>query len=209
MKKKIRQEDKNVIVRIDRILKLLSGSFDTTLEYYYNQGMTTDEAKLALRKRQSTFSLEKCIEKYGEVEGIKRFNERQEKWIKSLNTPENLEILIKARINGFKANHKTHYSKISQELFDFIRNQLIESNKIKCNDIFYATNNGEYIVRCENTKAPMLDFYIPSLNKWIEFDGDYWHGEKRGNQERDRRRETEIFKAIPGIQLKRVKERGL
>ena len=31
--------------------------------------------------------------------------------------------------------------------------------------------------------------------------------EKRGNQERDRCREKLIFEAIPGIQLKRVKER--
>lgn len=75
-------------------------------------------------------------------------------------------------------------------------------------EIFFATNkNGEYIVNISPLKTPMLDFYIPSLNKWIEFDGDYWHGEKRGNQERDKRRENEIFEAIPGIQLKRVKER--
>ena len=54
---------------------------NTTLEYYLSKGMSEDEAKHALRKRQTTFSLEKCIEKYGEVEGIKRFKERQEKWL--------------------------------------------------------------------------------------------------------------------------------
>lgn len=46
--------------------------------------MTEEEAKLALKKRQSTFSLKKCIEKYGVEEGTKKFNERQEKWQKSL-----------------------------------------------------------------------------------------------------------------------------
>ena len=25
-----------------------------------------------------------------------------------------------------------------------------------------------------------LDFYVKDNNKVIEFDGDYWHGEKRG-----------------------------
>ena len=184
----------------------LDGTSDTTLEYYLNQGMNKDEAKLALRKRQTTFSLEKCIEKYGKEDGIKRFKERQEKWLNALNTPENIEILINARINGFKASNKKHYSKISQELFDFIRNRLVGSNKIALQDIFYATNNGEFIVRCNNTKAPMLDFYIPSLNKWIEFDGDFWHGEKFNINNKDKQREKLIFEVMPGIQLKRIKE---
>jgi hypothetical protein len=185
----------------------LNGTSNTTLEYYLNQGMNEDEAKLALRKRQSTFSLEKCIEKYGEAEGIKRFKERQEKWLNTLNTPENIEILINARINGFKASNKKYYSKISQELFDFIRNRLVGSNKIALQEIFYATNNGEFVVCCNNTKAPMLDFYIPSLNKWIEFDGDFWHGEKFNINNKDKDREKLIFEAMPGIQLKRIKER--
>lgn len=161
---------------------------NTTLEFYLNKGMSEDEAKLALRKRQTTFSLEKCIEKYGEVEGIKRFKERQEKWL-----------------SNFK---RYGFSVVSQNLFW----KIFEETKLDC--VFATNNNGtyddthnlEYKVEVE-TSYVKLDFYIPSLKKWIEFDGDYWHGEKRGNQERDKRRENEIFKVIPGIQLKRVKER--
>jgi hypothetical protein len=63
MKIKIKQEDKNVTAVIEKISMTLNGTSNTTLEYYLNQGMNEDEAKLALRKRQSTFSLEKCIEK--------------------------------------------------------------------------------------------------------------------------------------------------
>ena len=37
----------------------------TKLSYYLNNGMTEEEAKVALKERQSTFSLKKCIEKYG------------------------------------------------------------------------------------------------------------------------------------------------
>ena len=41
---------------------------------------------------------------------------------------------------------------------------------------------GEYMVYNEHTKTTyFLDFYIEDNNKVIEFDGDYWHGEKRGN----------------------------
>lgn len=58
-----------------------------------------------------------------------------------------------------------------------------------------------------NESYAKLDFYIPSLKCWIEFDGDYWHGEARGNQERDRKREEAIKKAMPDIKLKRVSER--
>jgi hypothetical protein len=54
---------------------------DTTqLGYYTSRGATEQEAKKLLSKRQSTFSKEKCIEKYGEVEGIKIWKERQDKW---------------------------------------------------------------------------------------------------------------------------------
>lgn len=96
------------------------------------------------------------------------------------------------------------YSKISQELFNKIVTKL--NNNLT---IYFATNeNGEYIVKnISDSRFPMLDFYIPELNKWIQFDGDYWHGEKRGNQQRDKKREEIIFNAIPGIELKRVKER--
>ena len=94
------------------------------------------------------------------------------------------------------------YSEISQKLFNAIKNALPEIT-----DMLYATNGGEYIVDCSPVKHPMLDFYIPSLKCWIEYDGDYWHGEARGNQERDRNREEAIKKVMPSIKLKRVSER--
>ena len=170
----------------------LKKNSNCTLEYYINKGMSEEEAKVALKERQSTFSLKKCIEKYGEEEGTKRFKERQEKWMNNLP--------------------KSNYSQISQKLFWAIYNQL--SDKLK-NDCRFATNdngikndhvNKEYMFELPDSYAK-LDFYIPSLKCWIEFDGDYWHGEKRGNQERDRKREEAIKKAMPNIKLKRVSER--
>lgn len=55
--------------------------------------------------------------------------------------------------------------------------------------IYYATNDpnkemNEFIVygKIGNKLVHyLLDFYIQDNNKVIEFDGDYWHGEKRGN----------------------------
>lgn len=57
----------------------------TNIEYYLNQGMTDEEARDALRERQTTFSFEKCIEKYGETKGIDVFQKRQNKWIEKLH----------------------------------------------------------------------------------------------------------------------------
>lgn len=56
----------------------------TNIEYYISRGLSEEDAKAALIERQRTFTLEKCIEKYGDVEGRKRFNERQDKWVNSL-----------------------------------------------------------------------------------------------------------------------------
>lgn len=39
---------------------------DTTLQYYINKGYSTVESEKLLKKRQATFSLEKCIEKHGD-----------------------------------------------------------------------------------------------------------------------------------------------
>ena len=52
-----------------------------------------------------------------------------------------------------------------------------------------------------------LDFYVKDIDKCIEFDGDYWHGQKRGNQKRDKIREVEIMKSYPTLKIFHVKER--
>ena len=54
------------------------------LEYWMNKGFSKKEAIIKRSERQSTFSLEKCIEKYGEELGNKRWQKRQDKWINSL-----------------------------------------------------------------------------------------------------------------------------
>ena len=69
----------------------------TRIEYWLNKGYNETEAKQKLSKRQTTFSLEKCIEKYGEIKGKQSWIDRQEKWI-----------------TNYK---KSNFSKVSQDLF--------------------------------------------------------------------------------------------
>jgi hypothetical protein len=57
----------------------------SNIEYWVNRGFSNDEAVEKIRHHQTTFSLEKCIQKYGEIDGTKKWEDRQIKWINSLN----------------------------------------------------------------------------------------------------------------------------
>lgn len=51
--------------------------------------------------------------------------------------------------------------------------------------------NHEYRLRL-NDKYILPDFYIPSINKIIEFDGTYYHRETPENKKRERERDRSI-----------------
>jgi len=51
-----------------------------------------------------------------------------------------------------------------------------------------------------------LDFYILDNNKIIEFDGEYWHSEKRGNITKDKKREDEL-RSLGFVNILRIRER--
>lgn len=56
----------------------------TRIEYWLSKGYSTEESKIKLKDRQSTFSYDKCIKKFGEKEGYIIWLERQNKWQKTL-----------------------------------------------------------------------------------------------------------------------------
>ena len=127
------------------------------IQYWLNKGYSENEAKIKLSKRQSTFSLEKCIEKYGEEEGLIKFTERQIKWQKTLYKNGKL---------------KSGYSEVSQELFY----KLIE--KVDINDINYflfAKKGGEFVLSDDNGFY-RYDFTDLKNKKIIEYNGDDYHG---------------------------------
>lgn len=175
-----------------------NGNINCSLNYYLKRGMDVNEAKAALSERQRTFSLEKCIERYGKEHGYEVWKKRQEKWQTTMKSKPQEEI---DRINALKASSSRFvaaYSKISQELFY----KLMSHIENDFNEIYFATRkfgdinengNHEYKVLLEDRiHHYFLDFYIKDNNKVIEFDGDYWHGESRGNQERDKIRENDL-----------------
>jgi hypothetical protein len=154
---------------------------DTTLQYYLDRGYNEEESTKLLKERQTTFSLEKCIEKYGDVVGHERWMGRQEKWL-----------------NNYK---KVNYSKISQELFISIYETLKEigfDEKIyfakldKDGSIHDTNKNYEYRLKL-NKSYILPDFFIPSLNLILEFDGTYYHRNTTENKEREIRRDENII----------------
>jgi hypothetical protein len=122
------------------------------LGYWLSKGYTLEEAHKLLNQRQTTFSLEKCIEKYGEGEGLKIFNERQVKWKKSLQ--ENFE-----REGDSRSPSSKFANSIIRELCLYLNIEIPKKEKwIKCK---------------ETEKAYSYDFTYKK--KIIEFNGDYWH----------------------------------
>jgi very-short-patch-repair endonuclease len=134
---------------------------NTQIEYWLTKTSgNLDEAQKLLSQRQATFSLKSCIEKHGEKEGKQIWLDRQERWH-----------------SNYK---KSNFSKISQELFWNITEQLDV-----CNNIHFAELdehkqkdasgvNHELRLRLD-TKVVLPDFIDVEKKKIIEFDGEYWH----------------------------------
>jgi hypothetical protein len=166
---------------------------DTTLQYYLNKGYSIEDSERLLKERQTTFSLEKCIEKYGYDAGHKKWVDRQEKWLKNYQ-----------RVN---------YSKISQEMFISVYKELLNVgffDKVyfarldKNNNIHESKNNYEY--RLELNKSYILpDFFIPSLNLILEFDGTYYHRNTTENKKREMIRDENIINS--GYKLLHISEK--
>lgn len=77
------------------------------LEYWIARGMTEQEAKEALSARQSTFSLEKCISKYGKERGFELWKNRQTKWLNTMSSKTEEE---RALINQRKSSRINYRS---------------------------------------------------------------------------------------------------
>lgn len=144
------------------------------IEYWMFNGFSEIEAKEKVSEYQATFTLEKCIEKYGKDGGKKRWLDRQEKWHKSYK--------------------KSNFSKISQLLFWEISSHLnslegiffaeLDQNK----KIDKSGKNNEMRLKLDKVLLP--DFIDINSKKIIEFDGTYWHGiVGRGNKNRDYERD--------------------
>ena len=139
----------------------------TTLQYFLNKGLSQEDAQKEFEKscKEHAFTLEKCIQKHGEIEGPKIFKDRQRRWAETMDklykegkyvkTPKNL-------LNSFT-------SKIEQ---DFVK-KLCESVNVDTNDVFCAlSEKGQFFIRDHDV---VYSYDFCNNKHIIEFNGDYWH----------------------------------
>jgi len=152
---------------------------ETQLQYWINKGYNLKDAEIKLSERQTTFSKEICVQKYGEEKGLERFINRQEKWL-----------------NNYK---RVNFSKISQELFWDVLNN---NPNILNENIYFATlldgnrddsgKNNEYRLKLGESYI-LPDFFDKTNGKIIEFDGTYYHRKTPENSKREDKRDKMIL----------------
>lgn len=173
----------------------------TRLEYYIKRGATHDEATKLLAKRQTTFTLEKCIEKHGTERGMKVYNNRQERWLTSFydKSDEEIKDINRRKIDNIAT------SVPAVELFRTLQSQF-PTKIYKYTD--RDTGDREQILYNENTKRHYKVDFIDELDsKIIEFNGNYFHGNPSMYKETDILHTTgEEYKAVWERNRLRIKE---
>lgn len=124
----------------------------TSLQYYLNMGHTEETAKKLLGDKQTTFSLEKCIKKYGE-EGLNKWKTRQDLW--------------KSKVFNKDTHIGRATSKISEAFISFILDKY--SGKL------LHGKDEKFIQDSAFSRVYKYDLCEPNSKKIIEFNGDYWH----------------------------------
>ena len=138
--------------------KLKNCSDATRLDYYTSRGLSEHDAKAALSKRQNTFSLEKCIKKYGQSEGLEIFNQRQVKWLASFN------------------------NKSEEELADIIRRRTKLSGTSKLEKFVVDELSKHFELETQfylKSESKRFFYDIKIGNVLVEVNGDYWHANPR------------------------------
>lgn len=145
----------------------------TSIQYFLNKGYSEEDAKNLLKNRQSTFSLKRCIEKYGAEEGKKTWQERQDKWQNTLQSKENYDEIVKKRTKRFGKISKESL-KIFIPLYKNLRRLGFKRNDI----LFGISGNKELrldIPQPNKKKCYYYDFTILPLNLIIEYHGIAFH----------------------------------
>lgn len=133
---------------------------NTQLQYWLNMWFSKEEACLKLKERQKTFSLEKCIKKYGNIEGEKVWKLRQEKWQKSLKN------------SFFYKNNSSKNIPSSKFELNAI-DKILSYFNVNINDCYCCSSQYGQLCLKTNKKRYFYDFCLK--NKIIEFNGDYYH----------------------------------
>lgn len=130
--------------------------------YWINKGFTQEESIDIIKINQATGTLKRFITKYGTDEGIKRFNDKNIKWLNTLNNKsfEEKQRIYDLRCAGFKLASNKSISKQETNVLD----ELEESFNIKID---------RQVVLKSDSKNYIYDGVYNNII--IEFNGDFWH----------------------------------
>jgi len=136
------------------------------LNFYIDRGLSFEDAKEALKERQSTTSLQAYIKKYGESEGLRRYEKRinlfRKNW-RNKSDDERVSIIHKRlKKNKF----------FSIESFDFF--QELEKNYFTNYQCKYGENEW-FLYDDQNKKIYFYDFLVVEKKMIIEYHGSFWH----------------------------------
>lgn len=145
------------------------GIFNTSIEYWINKTDTLEDAYRLLHDRQATFTLKKCVERYGLEKGSLIFEERQARWQKTMNDKP-LEERIRICLKKFRNNKFKFYSDESIKYFE----KLIEILKNYDFNFEYRYKESELFLN-RDTKIFFYDFTIDDLKIIIEYQGSHIH----------------------------------
>jgi G:T-mismatch repair DNA endonuclease (very short patch repair protein) len=110
-----------------------------------------------LSNSQKYFSKEICVQKYGENEGMKIWQDRQNKWQGTLNSKSAEE---KSRINRLKLTKGITVSKAEKLILKAIKETIPDAIH-------------QFTLHESGKKQYIYD--IMANNKIIEYNGDFWH----------------------------------
>lgn len=147
---------------------------NTQLKWWTDKGYSKEEALKLLKERQKTFTLEKCIEKYGE-EGINIFKNRQAQWRKSLDDRYDKHTQNQWRAKG------AYVSQESLKLFKPFYEQL--KNKFTCY-LGLGKGENEFTLFTEDNHIFAYDFTILELKVIFEYNGEHVHPNPEWSEER-------------------------
>lgn len=186
-------QKKNSLKGLSKI-PMVNRNLATRVEYYLDDANGDIEiAKEMLKKRQSTFSFDKCIQKYGEEKGLEVFADRQYRWQNTLQSNPNIEEINKRKdsisydfhLKKYGENADEEYmkrlmsisvAKYSQESLEYFKPiiQWAEQNNIPC-----LYGKSEFSLFCNDTKnLRFYDLTFPTLNVIIEYHGTAFHAKK-------------------------------
>ncbi len=157
------------------------GRTQTQLQYWINKGFSEEDSKIKLKERQNTNSLSFFVKKYGEAEGIVKFNERLDKFSYSSSRQFYIDKYGKEKgdiiFNDICLKRTIKFNRSSKEAYYFLIPiyKYIRKNGIQINDIYWGVGSSNEWFINSNKCLFFYDFTIKSLKIIIEYHGTSFH----------------------------------